>query len=104
MILSNASLSRKMGITPKMARQNLEKCCQYFTTQSHTMYSARYDSWNFSFEALGYSAADAKKALIKGLKKHAKQYNLDSKWYYPSDIYVVELDIDKPYRDRGEVK
>jgi len=38
------------------------------------------------------------------LKLHTKQYKCDKGWYYKDDIYVVEYELGKPYRDREEIK
>jgi len=69
-----------------------------------TIYFARYDSRNFSFEAYGMSAAEAKKVLLDGLKTHTDQYNLEDDWWYPSDVFVGEFVLDKCYRDGSLIK
>lgn len=64
------------------------------------LYFAWYESRNFTFEAFGVTAAEAKKALIDGLKTHAVQYNTDEKhWWYDDDICVVKRIVGDCYRD-----
>ena len=69
------------------------------------IYFAHYDSRNFCFEAFGKSAAEAKKALLDGLKEHAIQYDTSEKhWWYDDDVCVEERTIGVCYRDKSEVR
>ena len=69
------------------------------------IYYASAESRNFSFQAIGTTYNEAIKTLHKGLKTHAKQYNLDPKWYEEwADISVEELESGIAYRDGGEIK
>ena len=68
------------------------------------IYRAEYDSRNFNFVGYGTTESQAKKALMLALKLHTKQYKCDTDWYYKDDIYVVEYELGKPYRDREEIK
>jgi hypothetical protein len=69
------------------------------------IYYAHYDSRNFIFDAFGKTAAEAKQALLEGLKTHATQYNTDDKhWWYDDDIWVEEFVIGKCYRDYSLVQ
>lgn len=45
------------------------------------MYLANYESPNFSFIGVGRTKNESKDALMRGLKKHADQYNLEEDWY-----------------------
>jgi hypothetical protein len=68
------------------------------------IYCAKYDSLNFSFEGYGSTQNQAKKTLMLALKLHTKQYKCDKDWYYKDDIFVVEYELGKPYRDYSEIK
>lgn len=69
------------------------------------IYYASADSRNFSFQAIGTTYNEAIGTLHKGLKAHAKQYNLDPKWHEEwADISVEELESGIAYRDGGEIK
>ena len=71
------------------------------------VYFAHYDSRNFSFDAFGQSAAEAKKALLDGLKEHAYQYASrieDEHWWYDEDIWVEERTMGCCYRDNALIK
>jgi hypothetical protein len=69
------------------------------------IYYATAESRNFSFDAIGQTYNEAIGQLHKGLKAHAKQYNLEPKWYEEwADINVRELELNKVYRDRSEMK
>jgi hypothetical protein len=68
------------------------------------IYRAFYDSWRFSFEAFGKTEDEAKKLMIKGLKKHTKHYELpNNDWWYEDDIGVYEVEIGKSYCDCSEL-
>lgn len=69
------------------------------------IYYATAESRNFSFQAIGKTYNEAIGMLHKGLKAHAKQYNLEPKWFEEwADIRVEELEFGKVYRDRSEMK
>lgn len=69
------------------------------------IYYASAESRNFSFQAIGSTYNEAIGTLHKGLKIHAKQYNLDPKWFEQwADIGVVELEQGECYRDGLEIK
>jgi hypothetical protein len=70
-----------------------------------TIYLATAESRNFSFQAVGATYNEAISSLHKGLKIHAKQYDLDPKWFEEwADICCEPLDIGKAYRDGSEIK
>jgi len=54
---------------------------------------AEYHSGHFDFTALGESSEEAKKALTKGLKEHARRRSIPSTWFEPEDftVYLVPL-------------
>jgi len=63
------------------------------------------DSRNFEFHALGSTYNEAIGSLHKGLKKHAEQYDLDPKWFEQwADIYCMEMEMGKSYRDKSLMK
>ena len=65
-----------------------------------SIYYATAESRNFSFQAIGATYNEAIGTLHKGLKIHAKQHNLDPKWFEQwADLKVIELESDKCYRD-----
>lgn len=66
----------------------------------NTVFFARYDSRNFSFEGFGATEAEALQALHKGLKRHGKEYGCAPGWFYPEDIFVREIRLGAVYRDR----
>ena len=68
------------------------------------IYFAHDDSRNFCFEAFGKSAAEAKKALLEGLKEHSIQYNIESHWWYDDDVFIEERTIGVCYRDKSEIR
>jgi hypothetical protein len=68
------------------------------------IYRANYESRSFSFEAYGKTADDSKAALMVGLLRHMHQYNLEADWYYKEDIFVVEYELNAPYRDGSIIK
>jgi hypothetical protein len=68
------------------------------------IYFAHYDSRNFSFEAFGVTAVEAKNALIDGLKLHAIQYadRLEEEhWWFDEDIWIDSRIVGECYRDRS---
>jgi hypothetical protein len=66
------------------------------------LFRAFFDSRSFSFEAYGSTKEDAKKHLIKGLKTHAKEYQLPNKdWYTENDFGIYEIQLNKAYRDNS---
>ena len=65
------------------------------------IYYASADSRNFSFQAIGSTYNEAIGTLHKGLKAHAKQYNLELTWFEEwADIRVEELESGITYKDR----
>jgi hypothetical protein len=67
------------------------------------IWKAWYDSRNFSFEAFSDDPVKAKATLIKGLRKHGKQYGCEPNWWYEQDVCVLEHKLDTPYRDRDRI-
>jgi len=63
------------------------------------MWYASYDSAHWSFEACGSTKIGAEAALILGLCRHGRQYNLDRKWFDPGDIVARRIEPGKCYRD-----
>ena len=67
------------------------------------IYRAFMETRHFDFECLDTVESKAKKGLIKGLRKHCKQYHAD--WdsfidHYPLDeISIVGYDLGVPHRD-----
>ena len=69
------------------------------------IYYAHAESRNFSFQAIGSTYNEAIGTLHKGLKAHAKQYNLDPKWFESwADIYVEEIKSGECLRDGEQIK
>lgn len=65
------------------------------------IYYATAESRNYSFQAIGATYNEAIGTLHKGLKAHAKQYNLEPKWFEQwADIRVQELESGITYKDR----
>lgn len=48
---------------------------------STPIFLAEYDSRSFSFQAIGATEKSARAALVKGLRDHARQYDLPLNWY-----------------------
>jgi hypothetical protein len=68
------------------------------------IYYAHAHSRSFDFQAIGSTYNEAIGTLHKGLKAHAKQYNLDPKWFEEwADISVDELESGVAYRDRSPI-
>ena len=65
------------------------------------IYRARYESRNFSFEALGSTKSQALDAIYEGLKTHAEQYGLAAEWWreFENDLFVYEVTIGVCLRD-----
>jgi hypothetical protein len=57
------------------------------------MYKAKFDSYNFTFEAYAETKALALEHLKKGLQTHAQDYDLDPDWWHDlkNDIYAIEI-------------
>lgn len=70
-----------------------------------TLHRAALETRNFMFEAFGASAAEAREALHKGLKKHARQYGIIPNWWaeFKSDIRCDHRMLGVCYRDDGEI-
>lgn len=75
--------------------------------KNHSIFHATLETSNFTFEAFGLTAADAKTALETGLLKHAAQYSnrLSADWWRPfeSDIAIREVAFGECYRDREKL-
>ncbi len=69
------------------------------------IYYATAESRNYSFQAIGATYNEAIGTLHKGLKAHAKQYNLEPKWFEQwADMRVEELETGITYKDREPMK
>ena len=71
------------------------------------IYRAYYDSRNFSFEAYSEDEGVAMSTVLKALRIHTRQLNLELDWFMfgESDgIEVDEYELNKPYRDRSIIK
>lgn len=69
------------------------------------IYYASAHSRSFSFQAIGSTYNEAIGQLHKGLKAHAKQYNLEPKWFEQwADIRVEKLEGGMAYRDHEPIK
>jgi hypothetical protein len=67
-------------------------------------YRAFYDSRSFSFEAYGKTRDEAHKLMVKGLRKHTKNYDLpNNDWWYEDSIGVYEVELGKAYCDYSEL-
>ena len=70
------------------------------------IYRAYYDSRNFSFEAYSEDEGIAKSNVLKALRIHTKQCNLERDWYMFGESDGIEADeyeLNKPYRDRSKL-
>lgn len=69
-------------------------------------YKARLETRNFEFEALGPTAASARKVLREGLRKHEQQYGLlaGALEDMEPDIEVEPFEVGVCYRDREAVR
>ena len=66
-------------------------------------YRAFYQSRSFSFEAYGSTRDEAHKLMVKGLRKHTKNYDLpDNDWWYEDSIGFHEVELGKAYCDYSE--
>jgi hypothetical protein len=65
------------------------------------IFNAQLESPNFSFSAYGRTEAQARKALIHGLREHATYYSIRRDWWmeFADDIIVIELELNACYRD-----
>ena len=71
------------------------------------IYRAYYDSRNFSFEAYSEDEGVAMSTVLKALRIHTKQCNLESDWFMFGELDGIEVDeyeLNKPYRDRSIIK
>jgi hypothetical protein len=71
------------------------------------IYRAYYDSRNFHFEAYSEDEGVAMSTVLKALRIHTRQYNLEPDWYMFGDsdcIECAEYQLNKPYRDGSIVK
>lgn len=64
---------------------------------------ASLDSSNFSFQAIGETKEQARKALIDGLHIHAQQYKIDRNWWVDYGMNLECVEIGKAYRDYEEI-
>ena len=71
-----------------------------------SLYLAKGESRNFSFQALAETEKEALAALHKALTKHGKQYEIGLRWWKDAtliDIYVEEIKLNVGYRDGSEL-
>ena len=66
-----------------------------------SIFNAQLESPHFSFSAYGKTEAQARKALIHGLREHAIYYSIRRDWWmeFADDIIVIELEMFACYRD-----
>lgn len=70
-----------------------------------TIYLATAESRNFSFQAVGSTKQSANLSLLRGLKLHAEQYDLDPDWWQENaDISIEPLTLGEVYRDHSQMK
>lgn len=67
------------------------------------MFKATYEGPTFSFEAYGYTESQARAFLMKGLRKHSRQYLLRTDWFEEDDINCCAIKTGVTYRDREEI-
>lgn len=68
------------------------------------IYHAQGESRSFSFSAFATTQEDAKKAIMRAFKIHAKQYNLEPNWWKENaDYWINEMEVGKVYRDNEEI-
>lgn len=71
------------------------------------IHQATYESRNFTFEAYGRTAEEAKAVLRRTLVKHAKQYGIPDEWFLESDGNFVfntnQIEVGCGYRDQCRV-
>jgi hypothetical protein len=69
------------------------------------IYYASAHSRSFDFQAIGATYNEAIGTLHKGLKAHAKAYNLEPKWFEQwADIRVQEINSGECLRDHEPIK
>lgn len=70
------------------------------------MVCARLETENFTFEAYGKNATDARFVLIGGLELHGTEYRLPKRWYadYLDDVFIVEIQMNRCYRDHEKMR
>lgn len=64
-----------------------------------TTYIAILESPNFNFTAKASSESEARANLIRGLKRHGKEYRLAKNWYVEYDISIIFVEEDGCTRD-----
>jgi hypothetical protein len=70
-----------------------------------TIYLARAESRNFSFQAVGSTEQSANLSLLRGLKLHGKQYSLDAGWWEEwADISIEPMTLGEVYRDGSQLQ
>jgi hypothetical protein len=68
------------------------------------LYRASFESRSFSFEAYGKTEDEAEKVMMKGLRKHTKNYGLpNNDWWERYDINVNKFELGKAYCDYYEL-
>lgn len=71
-----------------------------------TLYLAKGESRNFSFQALDETEEKALAALHKSLTRHGKEYEISPNWWKDEcyiDIVVEKIKLGKGYRDGEEL-
>ena len=69
------------------------------------IYYASAESRSFTFQAIGSTYNEAIGTLHKGLRIHAKKYNLNPKWFEEwADIRVEEIKAGECLRDHEPIK
>jgi hypothetical protein len=70
-----------------------------------TIYLARAESRNFSFQAVGSTEQSANLSLLRGLKLHGKQYDLEAGWWEEwAEVSIEPLTLGEVYRDHSQMK
>jgi hypothetical protein len=70
-----------------------------------TVYLARAESRNFSFQAVGSTKQSANLSLLRGLKLHGKQYNLEAGWWEEwADMSIEPMTLGEVYRDGSQLQ
>lgn len=64
---------------------------------------ATYESRNFTFQAVGLTAAEARAALVRALDAHRDQYKLTRDWRSGDDLHIEALEVGAGYRDHSRI-
>jgi hypothetical protein len=70
------------------------------------IFNAQLESPNFSFSAYGRTEAQARKALLHGLREHATNYKIIKPYWwdeFADNIIVIELELNACYRDGARI-